>query len=237
VRITVLFFGMAREIAGTARAGLTLSQPTTVGALCDDYARRDPRFAALSGSLLFAVNAGFAPRERLLEDGDELAFLPPVSGGAGPVGEIADPAGHYYALTRDPIDAAALGRRLLRSSCGALATFEGVVRDHSQGRATRYLEYEAYETMALKEMARLGAELAAEHEIDRIAMVHRLGRIEIGETSVAIVVTAPHRRAAFAACQAGIDRLKKTVPVWKREIFADGAAWVEGEWDESLWGR
>ena len=228
---------MAREIAGVARRGVDVAAGTTAGAVFDDAAQRDPRFEALRGSLLVAVNADFSARERVLEDGDEVAFLPPVSGGAGPVGEIVDPAGHYFALTRDAIDAAALGRRLLRGSCGAIATFAGVVRDNSQGRATQFLEYEAYETMALKVMARLGAEIAAHHEVDRIAMVHRLGRLEIGETSVVIVVTAPHRRAAFAACQEGIDRLKKTVPVWKREHYADGAVWVEGDWDESLLGR
>lgn len=228
---------MAREIAGVARREVDVPAGTAAGAVFDDAARQDARWEALRGSLLLAVNADFSARDRVLAEGDELAFLPPVSGGLGPPGEIVDPAGHYFALTRDAIDAAALGRQLLRGSCGALATFEGVVRDNSKGRATQFLEYEAYESMALKVMARLGAEIAAQHEIDRIAMVHRLGRLEIGETSVVIVVTAPHRRAAFAACQEGIDRLKKTVPVWKREHFADGAVWVEGDWDESLLGR
>jgi molybdopterin synthase catalytic subunit len=124
----------------------------------------------------------------------------------------------------------------LRPECGAVASFAGVVRNHSQGRATRYLEYEAYESMALKTMQRLGCELAARLPIDRIAMVHRLGRLEIGETSVAIVVTAAHRRAALEACGAAIDRLKRTVPVWKKEYFEDGEAWVEGAWDASLLG-
>lgn len=130
-----------------------------------------------------------------------------------------------------------MARQLLAATDGAFVNFEGVVRNNSKGRATRFLDYEGYEAMAIQVMARIGVEIAAAHAIGRIALVHRLGRLEIGETSVAVVVASPHRRAAFDAALEGINRLKTTVPIWKKEYFADGEVWVEGAWDESLPGR
>ena len=115
-----------------------------------------------------------------------------------------------------------------------MVTFEGVVRNNTRGRRTLHLEYECYEPMALKVMAQLGGDIAARHAVGRLALVHRLGRLEVGEASVAVVVAAPHRRAAFAAALEGINRLKKTVPIWKKEFFEDGEVWVEGEWDPSV---
>jgi molybdopterin synthase catalytic subunit len=150
---------------------------------------------------------------------------------------IEDPAGHLFALTRSTIDAAAIARRLLRGEDGAFVDFEGVVRNNTKGRPTKWLDYECYEPMALKVMAEIGREIAGQVAIGRIALVHRLGRMEIGETSVAVVVTAPHRRPAFEAALEGINRLKRTVPIWKKEYFADGEVWVEGEWDEKLLRR
>ncbi len=127
-----------------------------------------------------------------------------------------------------------IAKSLLRGEDGAFVNFEGVARNNTKGRTTRYLEYECYEAMAVKTMAQIGRQIAAEFSIGRIAMVHRLGRIEIGETSVAVVVTAPHRRPAFDAALEGINRLKRMVPVWKKEYFADGEVWVDGEWDETV---
>jgi molybdopterin synthase catalytic subunit len=163
-----------------------------------------------------------------------VAFLPPVSGGRNtdPL-EIAE-AGHYFALTRHAIDTRGVTSRLLSGAEGAVVTFEGTVRNHTKGRSTRYLDYECYESMALKTMAQIGCEIAAAHQVERVAMVHRLGRLLIGETSVAVIVTAPHRRAAFEASLEGINRLKKVVPIWKKEHFMDGEVWVEGEWDENI---
>jgi molybdopterin synthase catalytic subunit len=132
------------------------------------------------------------------------------------------------------VDAGVLARRVRQASDGAVVSFDGVVRNHSQGRPTLYLEYHCYEAMALREMARIGLEVVAGHAVGRLAVVHRLGRLEIGETSVAIAVAAPHRGPAFEAARAMIDRLKKSVPIWKKEYFVDGAAWVAGEWDDSL---
>jgi molybdopterin synthase catalytic subunit len=179
----------------------------------------------MSKSIVLAVNQKFCAPSVSLSDGDELAFLPPVSGGSDP---------HYFALTRDPIDAAALARKMLLGEDGAIVTFEGVTRNNTKGRPTRYLDYECYEAMAVKTMAEIGAEIARTHQISRIAMVHRLGRIEIGETSVVVIATAPHRRPAFEAALEGINKLKKMVPVWKKEYFADGEVWVDGEWDDSV---
>jgi molybdopterin synthase catalytic subunit len=132
-------------------------------------------------------------------------------------------------LVRKPISPSKLVRHVRASSDGAVVTFDGCVRDNTRGRRTLYLEYEAYEPMALAKMEEIAAELHRKFSIGRIAMVHRLGRIEIGEPSVLIVVAAPHRAAAFEACRYAIDTLKKTVPIWKKEFFEDGAVWAEGE--------
>ena len=179
----------------------------------------------MSKSIVLAVNQKFCAPSAPLSDGDELAFLPPVSGGSDD---------HIFALTRERIDASEVARRILKGEDGAIVTFEGVTRNNTKGRATRYLDYECYEPMAVKTMAEIGVEIVRSYEISRIAMVHRLGRVEIGETSVVVIATAPHRRPAFEAALEGINRLKRLVPVWKKEYFADGEVWVDGEWDDSV---
>ncbi len=197
-----------------------------------------PALERQRSSILLARNREFGAAQTPLADGDEVAFLPPVSGGSGPyTEEIADPAGHFFALTHQPIDTRAIIGGLQRGEDGAVVVFEGVVRNNTGGRATEYLDYECYEPMAVKMMAQIGRQIAADLAIGRIGMVHRLGRMEIGEASVVIVATAPHRKAAFQAAMEGIDRLKKAVPIWKKEHFAGGEVWVEGEWDESLRNR
>ena len=231
----VLFFGMLKDITGMRDDSLSLGEGAQLRAVFDHYAARFPRLKELAPSIVLARNQQFASLDAAVEDGDEIAFLPPVSGGLGGyTHEIADESGHFFGLTRDPIDAGALRDRLLEGRDGAVVVFEGVVRNNTKGRATRYLEYECYEGMAIGMMARIGREIAASHAISRIAMAHRLGRMEIGEASVVIVATAPHRKPAFDAALEGINRLKKTVPIWKKEYFADGEVWVEGEWDDSV---
>jgi molybdopterin synthase catalytic subunit len=239
VRIRVLFFGVLRDIVGLREDSLDLPEGGRLGLVFELYAGRFPRLRGMAASVVLARNQEFSTPEARLAEGDEVAFLPPVSGGSGYTHEIRDPGtgndpGNFFALTRDPIDGAAIARQLLRGEDGAFVNFEGVARNNTKGRSTRYLEYECYESMAVKIMAQLGREIAAEFSIGRIAMVHRLGRIEIGETSVAVVVTAPHRRPAFDAALEGINRLKRTVPVWKKEYFADGEVWVDGEWDDAV---
>lgn len=186
-----------------------------------------------------AVNQSFSAPSQIVQDGDEVAFLPPVSGGRGPAytQEFSTPEGHWFALTREPISADEIKTRVLASSDGAFIIFEGVVRDNTKGRATSFLDYECYESMAIKVMAEIGTRIAQEHAIGRIAMVHRLGRMHVGETSVAIAAAAPHRKPAFEAALEGINRLKKLVPIWKKEHFTDGEVWVEGQWDESVLQR
>jgi MoaE-MoaD fusion protein len=142
--------------------------------------------------------------------------------------------GNHFSLTRDPIDSKHLASQLQRPEDGAVVVFEGVVRNNTKGRPTLYLEYECYEPMALQQMTGIGNEIGEKFAIGQIGIVHRLGRLEIGEASVAVVATAPHRKAAFEAAFEAINRLKREVPIWKKEFFADGAVWVDGEWDERL---
>lgn len=232
----VLFFGPLKDIVGRSEDTLDMSAGATLDSIFAHYSSRFPRLSDLSDSVVLARNQEFRSRTEPVSEGDEVAFLPPVSGGReGYTHVVADTdTGNFFALTREAIDTRALTAKILRGEDGAAVNFEGVVRNNTRGRATRYLDYECYEAMAIKVMAGLGREIAAAHAIGRIAMVHRLGRMQIGETSVAIVVTAPHRRPAFDAALEAINRLKKTVPIWKKEYFEDGEVWVEGEWDESL---
>jgi molybdopterin synthase catalytic subunit len=200
----------------------------------DNYAARYPRLREMAKSIVMARNQEFAALSTTVQDGDEIAFLPPVSGGVATDPITLTPDGHYFALTRHAIDPHAIIARLVTGSEGAVVTFEGTVRNNTGGRATLCLDYECYESMALKLMARIGLEISAAHPVARIAMVHRLGRMLVGETSVAVIVTAAHRRPAFEAALEGIDRLKKLVPIWKKEHFVDGEVWVEGEWDRNV---
>jgi len=135
----------------------------------------------------------------------------------------------FFELTTEPIDITSVARRVVPPECGATVTLDGYVRQFTKGRETLYLEYEAYEAMALKEMEKLVRAAKDQFEISNVGIVHRLGRLEIGETSVAISVAAPHRKTAFAACEWFIRELKRTVPIWKKEVYADGEEWVEGE--------
>jgi len=235
VRIRVLFFGVLRDIVGQREDSLEVPDGGRLGSVFEHYASRFPKIREMSASLVLALNQSFSEPGAPLAEGDEVAFLPPVSGGSGTfTHQIADPAGHFFALTRDPIDSLALSRSLLRPEDGAVVTFDGVARNNTKGRPTRYLEYECYEAMAVKMMAQIGREIAHAFPIGRIGMIHRLGRIEIGEASVVVVAAAPHRKPAFEAALEGINRLKRLVPVWKKEYFADGEAWVDGEWDDSV---
>ncbi len=235
MRIRVLFFGVLRDVVGLREDSIDVPEGGRVATVFEHYASRFPRLRETSASIVLALNEEFSEPAAALADGDEVAFLPPVSGGSGKfLHEIADPEGHFFAITRDPIDGAALVKRLQQPHDGAVVTFDGVTRDNTKGRATRYLEYECYEGMAIKMMAQIGRDIAQSGSISRIGIIHRLGRLEIGEASVVIVATSPHRKAAFEAALECINRLKRLVPIWKKEYFADGEVWVEGEWDDSV---
>ena len=223
--IRVLFFGAAREVVDKNPLPLTLAfnEPPTVASAFQQLVTKYPDLERFGRSLLFAVNQEYATPETELKGDDELAIFPPVSGGAADDSHSHD----FFELTTEPIDVASVARRVVLPECGATVTLDGFAREWTKGRRTKYLVYEAYDPMALSEMQRLGAEAHKRFDIAHIGIVHRTGRLEIGETSVVISVSAPHRKAAFEACEWAIRELKRTVPIWKKEVYADGEEWVE----------
>ncbi|HYH85734.1 MAG TPA: molybdenum cofactor biosynthesis protein MoaE [Pyrinomonadaceae bacterium] len=231
VRVRVLFFGAARDAAGAGETTLALGPRATAreafGLLLETY----PELRRFRSSLLVAVNQSYARDLKVeLKDGDEMAVFPPVSGGSQESAGNSDAgAQDFFELTTDAIDVGAVARRVVPARCGATVTLDGYAREWTRGRRTLHLVYEAYAPMALAEMRRLGEEAHRRFRIAHIGIVHRTGRTDIGETSVVISVSAPHRRAAFEACEWAIRELKRTVPIWKKEFFEDGSIWVEGE--------
>ncbi len=220
IKITALLFGQAREFVGASSLDIEVAAPATVESVFAILKAEHPRLAQMERSLLFAINEEYASPSDTLADSDRLAILPPVSGG-----EAQD----IFEITREPIDISSLRARLLTGESGAVVIFDGVARNNTKGRRTLYLEYEGYIEMALKTMAQISSEVHEKWPINRVGIIHRLGRIEISESSVVIVVTSAHRRVAFEACHYAIDRLKKIVPIWKKEYFEDGEVWVENE--------
>ena len=225
--VRVLFFGRLKDIVGKGEEQAELSEGARVEDLFERYGRSFPELAKFRASVVASVNQEFAEWRAPLASGDEVAFLPPVSGGSIPPGAAVEE--NLCALVRSPIETSEILAQLKAPPDGAAVVFEGIVRNHSAGRSTLYLEYEAYETMAMAKMREIGSEMREKFPIRRYAMIHRLGRLEIGETSVLIVVCSAHRAAAFDACRFGIDTLKRNVPIWKKEFFRDGAVWAEGE--------
>jgi MoaE-MoaD fusion protein len=207
VRVTVRLFAGLRERGGAERE-LDLRDDAHVGDVWAELGLGDE-----PAGLLYAVNRRYVDREHVLDDGDELALIPPVSGGA-------------FRLTEEPIDLDAVIAEVTDERAGAVATFLGTTRSESRGRSVLYLEYEAYAGMAEQVMAEIAEKLKAKHELCDVAITHRIGRVAIGETSVAIAVSAPHRHAALAACQEAIDTLKETVPLWKKEVYEGGEEWI-----------
>lgn len=231
MRVRLLSFGPLKSALPPDGAWVELPGERRVAdlvqTLVDDgtFTRQAMRSAAV------AVNREYASPEQVLSDGDEVAILPPVSGGA-PVSGSAD---DLVQLVREPIEAERIVSAVKSGGDGAVCVFDGIVRDNTRGRATLHLDYEAYEEMALKQMHALRDEAKSKFSVREIVIVHRLGRLLVGETSVLIAVSSAHRSAAFDACRYVIDTLKKTVPIWKREQFADGAVWADGEpFPESL---
>jgi molybdopterin synthase catalytic subunit/molybdopterin converting factor small subunit len=226
-RVRVLFFGAAREAAAD-EAELTLEEGEKARSVFGRLLEQYPDLRRFRSSLLVAVNQEYArDLDVVLKDGDELALFPPVSG--GDTSEVEDDARDFFALTTEAIDVGSVARRIVPRRCGATVTLDGYAREWTKGRRTLYLVYEAYAPMALAELRRLGVEAHRRFDIAHVGIVHRTGRTEIGETSVVIAVSAPHRRAAFEACEWAIRELKRTVPIWKKEFFEDGEVWVEGE--------
>jgi molybdopterin synthase catalytic subunit len=225
MKINVLLFGILKELIGGSAENLELRDGARAREVLVYYSRKVPRFESMIPSLAISVNREYAEADRVLREGDEVGLLPPVSGGS--IDEAAESGG--VRIVREPIDAQAVLTRLKQPADGAAVIFDGVVRDNTRGRRTLYLEYESYEVMALKQMESLAAEARTRFGVRSASIIHRLGRLEIGETSVLIVVASAHRGAAFDACRWLIDTLKKTVPIWKKEYFEDGAVWADGE--------
>lgn len=222
MRVRVLPFGVLKDWLGATATTMELPEGASVGDLLDHVGKLKNAAPALRG-IAVSVNAEYATANHLLRDGDEVGLLPPVSGGADV------PSSSTVFLTREVIAAEKLVTEAKAGADGAVVIFDGIVRNHTRGRRTLYLDYEAYEEMAIKQMNELAGQALAKFPVRHVTLVHRLGHLEIGETSVLIIVASPHRSAAFDACRWVIDTLKQTVPIWKKETFADGAVWAPGE--------
>jgi molybdopterin synthase catalytic subunit len=224
IRVRLLSFGPLKAVFGPEGTGREIPAGLTLAGLLAQLTAESLIAPAALASAAIAVNHEYAAPDRLLADGDEIAILPPVSGGS--TGTTTPP---LIALTRDPIDTPAILAAIKAGPDGAVCLFDGIVRDNTRGRQTLHLDYEAYEEMALRQLHHLRAEALQLYAVREVAILHRLGRLIVGETSVLVVVASAHRGAAFDACRFVIDTLKKTVPIWKREQFADGALWADGE--------
>lgn len=212
---------MIREIVGRAAERRAVVDGTTVGDLFDALAVEYPRLERVKPVTMLMVNQAYVQPEHPLGEGDEVAFIPPVSGGS--------PA--RFRVQTEPIDARELESLVANSGAGAIATFTGTVRDHGRGRAVTHLEYEAYAPAAERMLEQIGEEIRARWKIEHVAIAHRVGSLPVGEASVVICVASAHRDAAFDACRYAIERIKEIVPIWKKEHYADGATWIGSEHD------
>jgi molybdopterin synthase catalytic subunit len=250
MQVRVISFGILKEWLSPAAHSVELPEGATVETLLERLRAELPERAPKDAfrGIAVGVNAEYAKTSQVLHDGDEVGLLPPVSGGATHAGtgragdertgtgrpanlldESSAESNVLVALTREAIDAGQMVAAAKSCEDGAVVVFDGIVRNHSRGRRTLYLDYEAYEEMAIRQMRELGGKARERFGVRQVTMVHRLGRLEIGETSVLIVVASAHRSAAFEACRWLIDTIKQTVPIWKRETFADGAVWAPGD--------
>jgi molybdopterin synthase catalytic subunit len=218
MRVRVLFFGILKDLVGNASESLEMQDGATVADVLMHYETQIPRIRELLPTVALSVNQHYSDPGTLLGDNDEVALLPPVSGGTG-----------RASIVRERIDTAGVAERIKCPEDGATIVFEGMVRDNTRGRKTLYLDYEAYDEMALRQMEDLASQAIAQYQVRDVAIVHRLGRLEVGETSVLIVVASAHRGPAYDASRWLIDTLKRKVPIWKKEYFVDGAVWADGE--------
>ena len=215
MRVRVLYFAVVRERIGRDQEELELPAGATAEAAWRELERRHPELGGLRAAVKLAINEELAAGDRVLVEGDVLAVIPPVAGGAG-----------VFRVTDEPLSLDEVVRAVTGDEHGGVVTFTGAVRRHSRGKRIVRLEYEAYRPMAERKLAEIGAQLAAEKPGVRLAIVHRVGRLAVGDLAVVIAASAPHRATAFDACRAAIDRLKESVPIWKKEIAEDGEEWI-----------
>ena len=217
--IDLRYFALIREIVGHAAERRALADGATVNDLLDDLVRAHPRLERLRPVTMVMVNQAYVPTDHRLRDGDEVALIPPVSGGGAA----------RFRVQTEPIDPRQVELLVADSGAGAIVTFAGMVRDNARGNAVSRLEYEAYAPAAERMLAQIGEEIRQRWGVERIAIVHRIGSLAVGETSVVISVASPHRDVAFEACRYAIERFKEIVPIWKKEHYADGAVWIGTE--------
>ena len=226
MRVDILYFGVLRDLFGAERAALELAPGTDVATLLrllqKNSSNQTSGASRLLGSIAVAVNHAYAEQGTMLQDGDEVALLPPVSGGL-------DTPRMRVEILDTVLPTAEVLEQIKAGPDGAVCVFDGIVRNNTRGRQTLYLDYEAYREMALAQMHSLAEQAVTRFSIRDVALLHRLGRLHVGESSVLIVVASAHRGAAFDACRWLIDTLKKQVPIWKKETFTDGAVWADGE--------
>ncbi len=222
VELRVKLFAALREAAGSREVRLSLPDGARVGALLAALRGAYPRLGEALEQSLVAVNLEYVGPEYRLHPGDDVAIIPPVSGGEeAPV--------DWIEIVETPIEIGRLAEFVRTDADGAVCTFLGVARRWTRGKEVVHLEYEAYPAMAVRKMREIADEMRVKWGVTRVAMVHRTGVLAIGEASVGIAVSSPHRREAFAACQYAIDRLKQIVPIWKKEVWANGEAWIGWE--------
>ena len=223
MKVRVLFLGPAKELTGRSEMVLTLPEGASVAIAISKLLREFPKLEERLTHYRFAINSDYADENTLLKDGDELALIPPVSGGASETRVFVD-------VSPEPIDLTSLLDFVASPQAGAIVSFVGTVREFSHGKKVTALTYEAYQPMAKKELVRIAEEMLSRWQLCKVAIVHRTGTLSVGKISVAILVSAPHRSDAFEAARYAIERIKETVPIWKREHFEDGTSeWVEGK--------
>lgn len=223
MQITVRLFALHRDVVGASEMKFEVAPGTTAGQLWEQLITTYPRLAGATRSLMYAVNQTYADPGTELQSGDEVAFIPPVSGGS-------DGAFQPFVVTNQTLQSEPLTTWVWTPADGAVVLFAGIARDNSEGKATEYLHYDAYAAMAEPVLAQIAAEAAERWPIGRVAVHHRIGHLEIGETAVLVAVASPHRHAAFEAAEYIMDRIKQIAPIWKRESWKDGsAAWIGGD--------
>lgn len=219
IQVEMRYFAFVREQLGKSKETIELSDGATVDDALTTVLASSPRLRDSNASLMVMVDQRYQPRDFVLSNGAEVAIIPPVSGGSE----------RLFQVTDNVIDPRRVEQLVMDDASGALVTFNGTVRDNARGKSVTALEYEAYPPAAEKMLEQIGDEILERWGIRTVAIVHRYGLLQIGETSVVIAVSSPHRDTAFEACRYAIERIKQIVPIWKREIYSDGAVWIGSE--------